>query len=84
MVKKQLLNPDRVRKIEGSFGYIEHRFLRWGFWAGLGHHELLLYFFQVLSLPEKPVAPDNQAKPMHPAVQNFYNRLTAQPRAGHE
>ena len=38
----------RVRTITGSFAFIEHRFLRHGFWAGLGHHELLLYFFFVL------------------------------------
>jgi hypothetical protein len=38
----------RVRQISGSFAFIEHRFLRHGFWASLGHHELLLYFFLVL------------------------------------
>jgi len=38
----------RVRIINGSFAFIEHRFLRHGFWAGLNHHELLLYFFLVL------------------------------------
>ena len=48
MVKKQLLNSGRVRKIEGSFAFIEHRFLRRGFWAALSHHELLLYFFLIL------------------------------------
>jgi len=48
MVKKQLINPERVRKIEGSFAFIEHRFLRKGYWATLTHHELLLYFFLLL------------------------------------
>lgn len=38
----------RVRTITGSFAFIEHRFLRHGFLAGLEHHELLLYFFFVL------------------------------------
>jgi hypothetical protein len=38
----------RVRSIGGSFAFIEHRFLRHGFWASLGHHELLLYFFLVM------------------------------------
>ncbi len=38
----------RVRSINGSFAFIEHRFLRHGFWASLSHHELLLYFFLVL------------------------------------
>jgi hypothetical protein len=39
---------NRVRKINGSFAFIEHRFLRHGFWASLSHEELLLYLFLVL------------------------------------
>ena len=42
------LVSNRVRKIQGSFAFIEHRFLRDGFWASLSHEELLLYFFLVL------------------------------------
>lgn len=42
------LVSNRVRQINGSFAFIEHRFLRHGFLATLGHHELLLYFFLVL------------------------------------
>ena len=42
------LCPDRVRKIRGSFAFIEHRFLHDGFWADLDHHQLLLYFFLVM------------------------------------
>jgi len=42
------LISNRVRKINGSFAFIEHRFLRHGFWASLGHDELLLYFFLIL------------------------------------
>ena len=45
---RKLLVSTRVRSITGSFAFIEHRFLRHGFWAGLSHHELLLYFFLVL------------------------------------
>ena len=47
MIKKKILNQQRVRKIEGSFAFIEHRFLRHGFWKALNHHELLLYLFLV-------------------------------------
>ncbi len=46
-MRKPLLS-DRVRAISGSFAFIEHRFLRHGFWAGLSHNELLLYFFLIL------------------------------------
>lgn len=49
MIKKKILNQQRVRKIEGSFAFIEHRFLRHGFWKSLNHHELLLYLFLVLA-----------------------------------
>jgi hypothetical protein len=48
MVRKKLLNPQRVRRIEGSFAFIEHRFLRKGFWIEMTHHEILLYVFLVL------------------------------------
>lgn len=40
---------DRVRRIDGGFCFIPHRFLRDGFFAGLGQHELLLYFLLVLA-----------------------------------
>lgn len=48
MIKKNPLYPNRIRKIQGSFAFIEHQFLRKGFWASLNHHELLLYFFLIL------------------------------------
>ena len=45
---KKVLIPERVRKIGGSFAFIEHRFLRDGFFLKLSHLEHLLYFFLVL------------------------------------
>lgn len=48
MMEKTILCPDRVRKIAGTFGFIEHRFLKEGFFYSLTHHELLLYLFLVL------------------------------------
>jgi hypothetical protein len=47
-IEKKPLAPDRIRKITSSFAFIEHRFLRQGFWSSLSHHELLLYLFLVL------------------------------------
>ena len=49
MIEKRILCPGRVRRIDGSFAFIEHRFLRDGFFASLGHHELLLYAFLALA-----------------------------------
>lgn len=40
--------PHRVRKITGSFAFIEHCFIRKGFFSILSHQELLLYVFLVL------------------------------------
>jgi hypothetical protein len=48
MIEKRPLCPERVRKITGSFAFLEHRFLRDGFWSRLSQHELLLYVFFVL------------------------------------
>jgi hypothetical protein len=48
MIKTKILCPNRVRRITGSFAFIEHRFLRDGFWESLSHRELLLYTFLVL------------------------------------
>jgi hypothetical protein len=48
MIEKIILCPDRVRKITGPFGFIEHRFLREGFFHSLTHQELALYLFLVL------------------------------------
>jgi hypothetical protein len=48
MIQKKPLRPETVRKIQGSFAAIEHRFLRDGFWSDLTHDELLLYVLLVL------------------------------------
>ena len=48
MMEKIILCPDRVRKITGTFGFIEHRFLQDGFFYTLSHYELLLYLFLIL------------------------------------
>ena len=48
MADRNPLVYNRIRKIDGSFAWIGHRFLRSGFFTSLTHHELLLYFFLVL------------------------------------
>ena len=47
MSVKKLLRPDRIRKIEGSFSWIDHRFVTGGFLLDLSMIEILLYFFLV-------------------------------------
>jgi hypothetical protein len=48
MIKKRILNPQRVRSIEGGFSFIPHRFLTGGFLQALPQKSLLLYLFLVL------------------------------------
>lgn len=49
MLKKKILNCKRVRRINGGFGFIPHRFLSDGFLATLNRQELLLYLFLVIA-----------------------------------
>lgn len=49
MIERRVLCPDRIRKIEGGFAFLEHRFLRDGFFQSLTHQELILYLFLVLA-----------------------------------
>jgi hypothetical protein len=49
MIQKKLLQPNRVRRIDGGFSFIPHRFLTDGFLASLTQKEILLYFFLILA-----------------------------------
>ena len=44
---KRVLRPERLRKIEGSFSWIDHRFITGGFLRDLSTLEILLYLFLV-------------------------------------
>jgi len=48
MIKKKIINPERVRRIKGGFSYIPHRFITDGFLTSLTQKEFLLYLFLVL------------------------------------
>lgn len=49
MIKKKVLNPERIRRIDGGFSFIPHRFFTDGFLASLSQKELLLYLFLILA-----------------------------------
>ena len=49
MIKKKILQPNRIRRIDGGFSFIPHRFLTDGFVDALDQKELLLYFFLILA-----------------------------------
>ncbi len=48
MIKKNVLDPNRLRRIDGGFSFIPHRFIADGFLATLTQKELLLYLFLVM------------------------------------
>jgi len=48
MIKKKVLDPNRIRRIDGDFSFIPHRFIADGFLATLTQKELLLYLFLII------------------------------------
>lgn len=51
-----VLQPDRIRCRHGSFGWIEHRFVRDGFLEGLRHPEALLYVFLAIVADQRGIS----------------------------
>ena len=49
MIKKKILVPNRIRRIQGGFSFIPHRFLTDGFLASLSQAEILLYLFLIIA-----------------------------------
>ncbi len=49
MITKRVLLANRIRRIDGGFSFIPHRFLTDGFLKALSQQELLLYIFLVLA-----------------------------------
>ena len=48
MIQKKILEPERIRRINGGFSFIPHRFLTDGFLASLSQRQLLLYLFLIV------------------------------------
>jgi hypothetical protein len=48
MISKTPIDSSRLRKITGSFSWIDHRLLHEGYLAAMEPAEMLLYFFLVL------------------------------------
>ncbi len=49
MITKKVIASDRIRRIDGGFSFIPHRFLTEGFLKTLSQQELLLYVFLILA-----------------------------------
>lgn len=61
MIQKRVLKSDRIRKTQGRFSFIPHRFLLEGFLTSLSRDELILYFFLVLASDKNGVSYYGQA-----------------------
>lgn len=49
IISRAPIRPNRIRRIDGSFAFLPHRFLREGFLCALTPMELRLYVFLVLA-----------------------------------
>jgi hypothetical protein len=48
MISRDPIDYERIRKISGSFSWIDHRIITQGFLKAMSGDEILLYFFLVL------------------------------------
>lgn len=48
MISREPIDPSRIRRIEGSFSWLDHRLITQGFLPTMNPAEMLLYFFLVL------------------------------------
>ena len=48
MIKKKIIDPNRIRRIDGGFSFIPHSFIADGFLTYLDQIEILLYLFLCL------------------------------------
>ncbi|MFQ5866043.1 MAG: hypothetical protein ACE5IW_12520 [bacterium] len=48
MGSRSPIDPNHIRKITGSFSWLDHRLLHDGYLAAMAPEEMLLYFFLVL------------------------------------
>jgi len=48
MISREPINLNRIRRITGSFSWIDHRLLSDGFLSAMAAEEILLYFFLIL------------------------------------
>ena len=48
MVSRKVIDPKRIRRITGSFSWLDHRLISGGYLKTMTSDEMLLYFFFVL------------------------------------
>jgi hypothetical protein len=49
MIRKKTLNANRIRRIDGGFTFIPHRFLTHCFLSSVTSEEILIYYFLILA-----------------------------------
>lgn len=55
-ISREPIVSERVRRIDGGFAFIEHRFLHRGFFAQLSQPELVLYVLLVLAADRRGIS----------------------------
>lgn len=55
-ISREPIVSQRVRRIDGGFAFIEHRFLHRGFFAQLNQQELVLYLLLVLAADRRGIS----------------------------
>jgi hypothetical protein len=63
MIEKTPLCPERVRKIAGSFAFIEHRFLRQGFFLIIPQCSISPKFLKLLKRGHENASQETHANP---------------------
>ena len=77
---KSIINAQRTRKIKGSFGWIEHRFIREGYIKMLCKREMLLYFFLALAADKNGISfysPDKAMALLQLTEEAYFGALAA-------
>ena len=78
-MKKSILNPRRVRRINGGFSFIPHRFLTEGFYGCLNNKEKSLYMFLVLASDNNGLSYYSVLElPFHPPGTKLISKLVQQ------
>ena len=71
MLPRRIPQPHRVRRIEGSFAWIDHRLLRHGFVEVMTHQDQALYLFFALAGDRDGVSFYRQEKICHTLALDF-------------
>ena len=80
MKKYHIPQPQKIRKIESSFAWIDHRLIRNGFIAVMTHQDMALYLFLILAADKNGVSFYRKEKICEAVSLDFYQFEIARDR----